>query len=53
MDRITWHLRQLLPLRYESTYTEDGDRWLCVWRMWLGRSFAVRRWRLHEEVDHA
>lgn len=45
---MMWYLKQLLPLLYTATYGEHGSRWVCVWRMWFGRSFAVRRWRLAE-----
>jgi len=46
MERIKWYAKQLLPLRYESTYTENGRRWLTIWRMWFGRCFAVRNFQL-------
>lgn len=44
-QKFIWYLRQLLPLRYESTYWlsengEDKGRFHSVWRMWMGRSFA-------------
>ncbi len=48
MKRIVWYLKQLLPLTYVSTYGQDGDRWVTVWRQWFGRTYNVRRWRLAE-----
>ena len=47
---IRWLLKQLLPLRYESTYrTLDDDghyvRMHSTWRMWFGKSFNI-----HQEV---
>ena len=42
MRRIKWHLKQLLPLIYVSTFVQDGKRQLCIWRMWLGRCFNIR-----------
>lgn len=42
LSRIVWHLKQLLPLTYRTRYTDsDGHRHFCVWRMWLGRCFAI------------
>lgn len=43
--RGRWAIRQLLPLRYVTTYhTGDGEfEVLCTWRMWLGRVFDVQR----------
>ena len=45
MEKLKWYLKQLLPLRYETTYTEHngGLRFpkRCAWRMWMGRCFAV------------
>ena len=43
---MRWHLKQLLPLRYATTYTADGQEYACRWRMWLGRCFKVRHVRL-------
>lgn len=37
-----WYLKQLLPMRYKTTYRENGVRKRCVWWMWLGRAFAIR-----------
>ncbi len=39
LARPMWYFKQLFPLRYVSTYTEDGQRKLTVWRMWLGRCY--------------
>lgn len=41
-----WYIKQLLPLLYVSTYTEDGQRKLAIWRMWLGRCYNVREYTL-------
>jgi hypothetical protein len=49
MNRFVWYLRQLLPLRYESTYRLHGQRMLTIWRMWLGRCFSVRNFALAEQ----
>ena len=40
-DRPAWAFRQLLPLRYVSSYQSDGESRSVVWRMWLGRCFAI------------
>lgn len=41
--KAQWGLRQLLPLTYRSHYGEaDTDRrHFCVWKMWLGRVYAM------------
>ena len=43
--KIRWYLRQVLPLKYSSTYHmtdhpafEDGQ-YHSEWRMWMGRSY--------------
>ena len=55
MERFKWYLKQLLPLKYKTTYTahmstlnDDGDaggayseRHRATWRMWMGRCFAI------------
>lgn len=42
MGRLKWYLKQLLPLVYLSTFTSNGKRQLCIWRMWFGHLFNVR-----------
>jgi len=43
MQRISWYLKQLLPLVYVSKFTDEANiKRLCIWRMWLGRCFDVR-----------
>jgi len=41
-EKIKWSLKQLLPLAYTSTYTENGQRKLCLWRQWFGFAFAIQ-----------
>ena len=37
---MAWYLKQLLPLRYHTTYRlATGERRYATWRMWLGRCF--------------
>ncbi len=43
---MLWYLKQLLPLRYETEYTEGGYRYREKWRMWFGRCFARNRTRI-------
>ena len=38
-SRLVWSIRQLLPLHYRTTYSEQGRRHYAVWRMWFGRVF--------------
>jgi addiction module HigA family antidote len=42
VSRLAWLVKQLLPLRYDSTFAVDGQYHRCTWRMWLGRCFNVR-----------
>ena len=47
MLNFKWYLKQLLPLRYETVYTDSQDvEWLAMWRMWFGKVFARREWIL-------
>jgi hypothetical protein len=41
MQRIKWYIKQLFPLTYRTTYTQEGKRHFTVWRMWMGRCYAV------------
>ena len=51
MDRLKWYLKQLLPLKYDTTFTENGVRRLSIWRMWLGRCFDIRQFCLCQPKD--
>jgi len=53
VQKIIWYLKQLLPLTYVTTFTENGRRRLCIWRMWWGRSFAIRYFDLAAEAGTA
>lgn len=48
-SRLVWYCKQALPLRYETTYRERGQRYHCVWRMWLGRCLRVETTPLPED----
>ena len=48
MNKLIWLIKQLLPLRYDSTFTECGVRQLCTWRMWLGWCFDIRYYTLSQ-----
>lgn len=40
-QRAIWYMKQTLPLTYRSHYGENGRQHFVVWRMWLGRCFAI------------
>ena len=40
--RLWWHLRQLVPLVYTTTYGDAAGRHFIVWKMWLGRCYAIQ-----------
>lgn len=49
---ITWIIKQLLPLKYESTYrtVDEKDKPVkmhSTWRMWFGQPFNI----VHEVID--
>lgn len=46
VNKLMWYVKQLFPLTYVTTFTEDNKRRLCIWRMWMGRCFNVRYFSL-------
>lgn len=41
-ERLVWYVKQLVPLTYRTHYgDQDGVRHFCVWKMWLGRCYAI------------
>ena len=38
---MKWYPKQLLPLKYKTTYGMNGKQHSCEWRMWFGRCFAI------------
>lgn len=41
LGKLKRYAKQLAPLTYRTTYTADGERHFCVWRMWMGQCFQV------------
>ncbi len=41
VNRWIWRLKQLLPLTYRTTYGDAQGQHFTVWKMWLGRCFAI------------
>jgi hypothetical protein len=52
MERIKWYIKQLLPLKYESTFREKGVMKHCVWRMWFGRCFDILEREVTPEYEY-
>lgn len=52
--RLTWYVKQLLPLTYRTTHQEldeEGEvagTFFVVWNMWLGRCFNVEKYTIIE-----
>jgi len=46
VNKAIWYLRQLFPLTYVSTYIEDGQEKLSIWRMFLGKCYSVKVYNL-------
>jgi len=42
VNEFIWYLKQLLPLKYDTIYGEDGKTKVAVWNMWMGRCFNVK-----------
>lgn len=41
-NQIPWYLKQLLPLRYHTTYKDAyGKTHYTKWMMWFGRCFNI------------
>lgn len=38
---LLWCVRQLVPHTVWTTYWQDGDKRLAIWRMWMGRCYRV------------
>ena len=46
MSKLTWYLKQLFPLKYDTEYSENGKSYVTIWKMWLGRCFAIKKYEL-------
>jgi hypothetical protein len=46
-NKIEWHLKQLLPLTYRTTYKENGKEYFSVWKMWFGRCYDVEKYEIN------
>ena len=41
MNKLIWYLKQLLPLKYQTFYGENGQKHFTTWNMFLGRCFNI------------
>lgn len=48
MRKLVWYLKQLFPFNYVTTYREEGEKRLTIWRMWFGRCFNIQTYALKE-----
>lgn len=47
MKKITYTLKQLLPLAYYSKYrVQNGSKELAIWTQWFGKPFNIKRFTL-------
>lgn len=43
---MKYYLKQLIPLTYTSEYTDDEGDKVCIWKMWLGRSYNIKHYKI-------
>ncbi len=47
MKKITYLIKQLLPLTYYSKYkVQNGSKELAIWTQWFGKPFNIKRFAL-------
>lgn len=46
MDKLVWYVKQLFPFTYVTTFSEQGQKRLCIWRQWFGRVFNAQYFSL-------
>lgn len=50
MDKLKWYLRQLIPHICYTTYTKNSIKYFCIWKMWMGRSYNITRFKIGEKI---
>jgi len=46
MNKLLWYLKQLLPLKYDTTYGQDDKKYVSIWNMWFGKCFSIKQYEL-------
>jgi hypothetical protein len=46
VSRALWYVKQLFPLKYDTVYGENGNRYCAIWRMWFGRCYGIKRYEV-------
>lgn len=46
MNRISFLLKQLLPLTYHSKYKTPDGAYISVWRQWFGCVWGAKHYKL-------
>lgn len=39
MKKLVWYAKQILPLKYDTTYICNDKKYLSVWNQWFGRVY--------------
>ena len=46
MNRLIWYVKQLFKLQYFSQYSSGENKYVCTWRMWLGKCYDVNEYQI-------
>lgn len=46
MKKITYYLKQLLPLTYFSKYSVQNTNEIAIWTQWFGKPYNIKRFTL-------
>ena len=50
MKKISFLVKQILPLTYVSKYRSDGKKYLTVWKQWFGKLYNVHTYTLLQQT---
>lgn len=50
MKKLTWYLKQLLPLTYWSVCGTGNHKEFCIWKMWLGKCYSITAFTIDDKT---
>ena len=50
MNKIKWYFKQIIPLKFKSTYWENGKKYYTEWRMFFGKCFNITTIDVAKEI---
>lgn len=46
MKKLKWFVKQILPLKYDSVYFVDSEKYVSIWYQWFGKVYHHKKFEI-------